>query len=212
MWPSSTWIPGRAKLCATGFNRSSAMWPSSTRPSIACSILRLSFNRSSAMWPSSTARKRLETVQPRLMFQSLKRDVAFFHIIFAGHMVALIIVSIAQARCGLLPLWLDCPCRASRQSFQSLKRDVAFFHMKISRSCFVLVMFQSLKRDVAFFHYGSYHVLKYFFDVSIAQARCGLLPPHSFYPLFMLFLKFQSLKRDVAFFHKSRTYTRRIKK
>src|SRR6266567_2311775 len=130
------------------------------------------------MWPSSTARKRLETVQPRLMFQSLKRDVAFFH-------------------------------------------------MKISRSGFVLVMFQSLKRDVAFFHYGIYRVLKYLFDVSIAQARCGLLPLPIEYgsksgvhvvsiaqarcgllPLgknvaaeAMHKPEFQSLKRDVAFFH-----------
>src|SRR6266568_1511518 len=99
--------------------------------------------------------------------------------------------------------------------------------MKISRSCFVLVMFQSLKRDVAFFHYGSYRVLKYLFDVSIAQARFGLLPLPIEYgsksgvhvvsiaqarcgllPLgknvaaeAMHKPQFQSLKRYVAFFH-----------
>src|SRR6266704_3531125 len=74
--------------------------------------------------------------------------------------------------------------------------------MKISRSCFVLVMFQSLKRDVAFFHYGSYRVLKYLFDVSIAQARCGLLPlGKNVAAEAMHKPEFQSLKRDVAFFH-----------
>ncbi len=147
-----SWLP-------TSFNRSSAMWPSST-----------------AMWPSSTARKRLETVQPRLMFQSLKRDVAFFHIIFAGHMVALIIVSIAQARCGLLPLWLDCPCRASRQSFQSLKRDVAFFHLMTSDAGPSAPGVSIAQARCGLLPHEDIQKLFRACDVSIAQARCGLLP------------------------------------
>src|SRR6266702_3350596 len=86
-------------------------------------------------------------------------------------------VSIAQARCGLLPL-VSCPvhsgemCSFNRSSamwptstfapthqvcthkwFQSLKRDVAYFHL----ACcpwreYELCMFQSLKREVAYFH------------------------------------------------------------
>ena len=86
-------------------------------------------------------------------FQSLKRDVAFFH----G----------SQSP----------PCNTGT-GFQSLKRDVAFFHLATSFTCSWLptsfnrssamwpsstvvkrradqmkqVRFQSLKRDVAFFH------------------------------------------------------------
>ncbi len=86
-------------------------------------------------------------------FQSLKRDVAFFHAAFDR----------------MFDLEIE---------FQSLKRDVAFFHLATSFTCSWLptsfnrssamwpsstvvkrradqmkqVRFQSLKRDVAFFH------------------------------------------------------------
>src|SRR6266567_794271 len=87
------------------------------------------------------------------------------------------VVSIAQARCGLLP----------PHSFYPL---------------FVLFLkFQSLKRDVAFFHLALFTPTNYTFEVSIAQARCGLLPLTGGHLLAQVSWLFQSLKRDVAFFH-----------
>src|SRR6266704_2095580 len=61
-------------------------------------------------------------------------------------------VSIAQARCGLLPRLPQAVSCGKEGGFQSLKRDVAFFHpLDVER--------------------GDNHS-----RVSIAQARCGLLP------------------------------------
>ncbi len=62
------------------------------------------------------------------MFQSLKRDVAYFH--HNEHMAV---------------IWAI--------AFQSLKRDVAYFHKVPIRDVAEFVKwFQSLKRDVAYFH------------------------------------------------------------
>src|SRR6266568_3596982 len=86
-------------------------------------------------------------------FQSLKRDVAFFHLSTTSSVCAVgARVSIAQARCGLLPLGFDIAGTDIVVRFQSLKRDVAFFHANLTPTGYWLKM------------------------VSIAQARCGLLP------------------------------------
>jgi len=60
--------------------------------------------------------------------------------------------------------------------FQSLKRDVAFFHATAPAKVRGVAPFQSLKRDVAFFHFVGWIARVVASLVSIAQARCGLLP------------------------------------
>src|SRR6266702_2365858 len=137
-----------------------------------------------------------------------------------------ILVSIAQARCGLLPRIQTGLLYPSSYLFQSLKRDVAYFHFSQQiRSDHFEALFQSLKRDVAYFHRNGNVVLRtrngfqslkrdvaYFhciwlhfylhtFLVSIAQARCGLLPQTPHYDETRELWLFQSLKRDVAYFH-----------
>jgi len=63
------------------------------------------------------------------LFQSLKRDVAYFHVCVRSEQYAVSIVSIAQARCGLLPLFTQIGVNMVKSGvFQSLKRDVAYFH------------------------------------------------------------------------------------
>jgi len=54
---------------------------------------------------------------------------------------------------------------------------------------------------VAFFHLALFTPTNYTFEVSIAQARCGLLPLTGGHLLAQVSWLFQSLKRDVAFFH-----------
>ncbi len=62
------------------------------------------------------------------MFQSLKRDVAYFHSNDKHYFLTI-------------------------DEFQSLKRDVAYFHSDgPSPGTSHLTVFQSLKRDVAYFH------------------------------------------------------------
>ncbi len=200
------------------------MWPSSTRVGRILDGLRNSFNRSSAMWPSSTWHSSLPPITP-LRFQSLKRDVAFFHSPAGIYLhrypgcfnrssamwpssthksspaaVKHTQVSIAQARCGLLPqvhmpyhmedqqcfnrssaMWPSstvAPTKANtgEPMFQSLKRDVAFFHATAPAKVRGVAPFQSLKRDVAFFHFVGWIARVVASLVSIAQARCGLLP------------------------------------
>src|SRR6266571_3004793 len=108
------------------------------------------------MWPSST-RQVCETGFRSVLFQSLKRDVAFFHLQKRANARYRERVSIAQARCGLLPL-------AVYQGHKKLEWRV----------------FESLKRDVAFFHLSMMVASRRRVDVSIAQARCGLLPLNDF--------------------------------
>jgi len=61
--------------------------------------------------------------------------------------------------------------------FQSLKLDVAYFHMPSEIGCpMISPVFQSLKRDVAYFHSTMQQRQYSRVLVSIAQARCGLLP------------------------------------
>src|SRR6266702_2947861 len=137
-----------------------------------------------------------------------------------------ILVSIAQARCGLLPRIQTGLLYPSSYLFQSLKRDVAYFHFSQQiRSDHFEALFQSLKRDVAYFHRNGNVVLRtrngfqslkrdvaYFHCiwlhfylhtllVSIAQARCGLLPRAVRNTIPNAAIMFQSLKRDVAYFH-----------
>ncbi len=176
------------------------------------------------MWPSSTWHSSLPPITP-LRFQSLKRDVAFFHSPAGIYLhrypgcfnrssamwpssthksspaaVKHTQVSIAQARCGLLPqvhmpyhmedqqcfnrssaMWPSstvAPTKANtgEPMFQSLKRDVAFFHATAPAKVRGVAPFQSLKRDVAFFHFVGWIARVVASLVSIAQARCGLLP------------------------------------
>src|SRR6266699_892735 len=62
------------------FNRSSAMWPTSTMILVPALQSPACFNRSSAMWPTSTKTFQVEPPGP-VWFQSLKRDVAYFHMV-----------------------------------------------------------------------------------------------------------------------------------
>ncbi len=122
------------------------MWPSSTRVGRILDGLRNSFNRSSAMWPSSTWHSSLPPITP-LRFQSLKRDVAFFHSpagIYLHRYPGCFNRSSA--------MWPSSTHKSSPAAVKSLKRDVAFFHRSP--------------------HQGQHRRA----DVSIAQARCGLLP------------------------------------
>src|SRR6266567_1703496 len=92
------------------------------------------------------------------MFQSLKRDVAYFHLLVVLFILVRCVVSIAQARCGLLPLPEGATTSEYKKLFQSLKRDVAYFH--VGGLIYFppgTYMFQSLKRDVAYFHYKLIH-------------------------------------------------------
>src|SRR6266567_4513606 len=115
-----------------------------------------------------------------LKFQSLKRDVAFFHLALFTPTNYTFEVSIAQARCGLLPLTGGHLLAQVSWLFQSLKRDVAFFHATAPAKVRGVAPFQSLKRDVAFFHFVGWIARVVASLVSIAQARCGLLPPKLF--------------------------------
>src|SRR6266700_2569466 len=156
------------------------------------------------MWPTSTLPATLNTLL-YTSFQSLKRDVAYFHL-----------------RYGVIS-------ESDTGSFQSLKRDVAYFHVLTIVYFGLQFAFQSLKRDVAYFHpllyplprlrhrrfnrssamwptstYRRLPGLPSPLRVSIAQARCGLLP-HTLEHArrFLIRTWFQSLKRDVAYFHSS---------
>src|SRR6266567_5065753 len=109
------------------------------------------FNRSSAMWPTSTGASRRCPGMP-LLFQSLKRDVAYFHYTTRS-----------------LP--------GGETMFQSLKRDVAYFHDLRGRdgaglhTCF--------NRSSAMWPTSTHSnrlIVSFLLSVSIAQARCGLLP------------------------------------
>jgi len=151
-------------IIAPSFNRSSAMWPTSTSNWDDTRVLLWkSFNRSSAMWPTST-----------LPLQRASRFPP--------------IVSIAQARCGLLPRK-----GGSLTAFPSMcfNRSSAMWPTSTwayERRTIVSPAFQSLKRDVAYFH-GAYAC-----DPANLQKR------------------FQSLKRDVAYFHRrATTATRRVR-
>ncbi len=118
-------------------------------------------------------------------FQSLKRDVAYFHCIWLHFYLHTFLVSIAQARCGLLPPGATGGTNNPPGGFQSLKRDVAYFHV----------------HDVAYFHPAGNVEYPAVYVVSIAQARCGLLPQTPHYDETRELWLFQSLKRDVAYFH-----------
>src|SRR6266567_2508529 len=111
-------------------------------------------------------------------FQSLKRDVAFFHLQKRANARYRERVSIAQARCGLLPLAVyQGHKKLEWRVFQSLKRDVAFFHAGSTirgpgiSKCFnrSSAMWPSSTATSSCF-------LRKRRRVSIAQARCGLLP------------------------------------
>src|SRR6266702_2906171 len=106
------------------------------------------------MWPTSTYRR-----MPGLPFR--------------------LRVSIAQARCGLLPHTLEDARRfLIRVWFQSLKRDVAYFH---SQAPFIQLHVLSFNRSSAMW--------------PTSTGRGGAL--------FLYRLVFQSLKRDVAYFHQA---------
>src|SRR6266699_2518938 len=156
------------------------------------------------MWPSSTARKRLETVQPRLMFQSLKRDVAFCHYGSYRVLKYLFDVSIAQARCGLLPLPIEYGSKSGVHvvSIAQARCGLLPLGKNVAAEAMHKPEFQSLKRDVAFFHPPMIPPCATgLIAVSIAQARCGLLPLTGGHLLAQVSWLFQSLQRDVAFFH-----------
>src|SRR6266700_3280496 len=56
------------------------MWPTSTLLLVPALQSPACFNRSSAMWPTSTKTFQVEPPGP-VWFQSLKRDVAYFHMV-----------------------------------------------------------------------------------------------------------------------------------
>src|SRR6266699_2945484 len=112
-----------------------------------------SFNRSSAMWPTSTKTRNWDDGVFTGQFQSLKRNVAYFHVLTIVYF-------------GL------------QFAFQSLKRDVAYFHpllyplprlphRRFNRSSAMWPTSTHIRRCTTFSHTDL---------VSIAQARCGLLP------------------------------------
>ncbi len=179
MWPSST-------CCLSGTQEARM-----ARVSIAqarCGLLPLvhdggeqeksgRFNRSSAMWPSSTPGGRVaRTVHGQ--FQSLKRDVAFFHAgsTIRGPGISKCFnrssamwpsstatsscflrkrrrVSIAQARCGLLPhQYHDAAQDGQLGGFNRSSAMWPSSTLSMLNVETITVGFQSLKRDVAFFH------------------------------------------------------------
>src|SRR6266699_1798899 len=94
-----------------------------------------------------------------MMFQSLKRDVAYFHVVYSSSNHRCQRVSIAQARCGLLPLSISLPmsshpCMVSiaqaRCGLLPLESWMGILHF--------MLRFQSLKRDVAYFHASGMYV------------------------------------------------------
>src|SRR5712691_1776481 len=122
-------------------------------------------------------------LQPFLLFNwenssdPLKRDVAYFHADAIGDKVNTDRVSIAQARCGLLPR-RECMSRTYIETvFQSLKRDVAYFHL--IRIALPLPFYVRFNRSSAMWPTST--------------------PPAP--PVTVQFAPFQSLKRDVAYFH-----------
>src|SRR6266566_580082 len=125
------------------------MWPTSTLLLVPALQSPACFNRSSAMWPTSTKTFQVEPPGP-VWFQSLKRDVAYFH----------------MDSCELL--------RDSYPPFQSLKRDVAYFHGELaSKLAPVIVCFN---RSSAMWPTSTPRVAQaagHHHFVSIAQARCG---------------------------------------
>src|SRR6266702_2945422 len=153
MWPSST-------CCLSGTQEARM-----ARVSIAqarCGLLPLvhdggeqeksgRFNRSSAMWPSSTPGGRVAR-RDHGRFQSLKRDVAFFHPLDVERGDNHSRVSIAQARCGLLPHVVYKPELAEHE------------------------MVSIAQARGGLLPPGFRGELSYVRLVSIAQARCGLLP------------------------------------
>jgi len=138
------------------------------------------------------------------VFQSLKRDVAYFHAGRTASYARPTQVSIAQARCGLLPHnALPMPSEHAMMlvSIAQARCGLLPPHTRTSIEE-VLEKFQSLKRDVAYFHlWKNMELSNTSRRVSIAQARCGLLPPQQSFGLISLKIEFQSLKRDVAYFH-----------
>ncbi len=139
-----------------------------------------SFNRSSAMWPTSTKTRNWDDGVFTGQFQSLKRDVAYFHVLTIVYF-------------GL------------QFAFQSLKRDVAYFHPLLYP--LPRLRHRRFNRSSAMWPTSTYRRmpgLPFRLRVSIAQARCGLLP-HTLEDArrFLIRTWFQSLKRDVAYFHSS---------
>src|SRR6266568_790073 len=128
------------------------------------------------MWPTSTnILSRFHVWQ--VLFQSLKRDVAYFHYhaperqarsrgSFNRSSAMWPTSTGASRRCPGMPLL-----------FQSLKRDVAYFHDLRGRdgaglhTCF--------NRSSAMWPTSTHSnrlIVSFLLSVSIAQARCGLLP------------------------------------
>src|SRR6266700_2100069 len=104
------------------------------------------------MWPSST-RLTAHVKRGPCKFQSLKRDVAFFHLILKSPVQVLFPGGFNRSSAMWPSSTLGCVLdRAAYYEFQSFKRDVAFFHT------------------------ARLAILPYISKVSIAQARCGLLP------------------------------------
>src|SRR6266567_4773711 len=123
------------------------------------------------MWPSSTFLMQSLEVPTTKAFQSLKRDVAFFHTVrHFDSSVSSSPVSIAQARCGLLPRNKLNSIHAYRQVSIAQARCGLLPPGRAEDVAAMVLAFQSLKRDVAFFHaivdwHNPGHI-----QVSIAQA------------------------------------------
>src|SRR6266567_3356898 len=111
-------------------------------------------------------------------------------------------VSIAQARCGLLPL-VSCPVHSGEMC--SFNRSSAMWPTSTSRGGHYLGVQKAVSiaqaRCGLLPRRGPYLFPARHLYVSIAQARCGLLPRQASLPSTINPTEFQSLKRDVAYFH-----------
>jgi len=159
-------------------------------------------------------------------FQSLKRDVAYFHVVYSSSNHRCQRVSIAQARCGLLPLSISLPMSSHPCMVSIAQARCGLLPLEsVTR---ILSVLPGFNRSSAMWPTSTKEVdgyVAFHAPVSIAQARCGLLPrighvcpvclidrfnrssamwptSTSFsYSQFLMSLRFQSLKRDVAYFH-----------
>src|SRR6266702_4554355 len=135
------------------------------------------------MWPTSTANPTVSSSDTGSVSIAQARCGLLPHnALPMPSEYAMMLVSIAQARCGLLPPHTRTSIEEVLEKFQSLKRDVAYFHLWKN-----MELSNTSRR------------------VSIAQARCGLLPPNGIPPRVRACASFQSLKRDVAYFHSIRS-------
>src|SRR6266700_1774067 len=159
-------------------------------------------------------------------FQSLKRDVAYFHVVYSSSNHRCQRVSIAQARCGLLPLSISLPMSSHPRMVSIAQARCGLLPLEsVTR---ILSVLPGFNRSSAMWPTSTKEVdgyVAFHAPVSIAQARCGLLPrighvcpvclidrfnrSSAMWPTSTLaelqamrvLLKFQSLKRDVAYFH-----------